>query len=76
MSAWRSGDEENSGGPDFSLSTPSLPVSCESLIVSPHPDYLDDPLALQNLIDESVMDVDSAGVRTGEIARKFLEGRG
>ena len=44
------------------------------LVVSPHPDDFDSPNIEQNLIDESMLDVDSPRAGSCEISAQFLEG--
>ena len=39
----------------------------------PHADDLDDLFIFQNLVHQPVLDVDPAGIRSGEIAYKLLE---
>lgn len=47
----------------------------EPHVVRPHPQDLDDPITLEDLIDEAVLDVDPAGLGASEIAERLLEGR-
>jgi hypothetical protein len=46
-----------------------------SLVVGPHPEDLDDPFLIEDLVDEAVLNADSAGVRLGEIGDELLERR-
>lgn len=43
------------------------------LVVRPHPEDLDRPLLCQNLIHESVLDVDSSRERAREVAHELFE---
>ncbi len=53
------------------------PLSAEaSFVMRPHPDGFDDTLAAEHLIDETMLNVDPARERAGEIAYEFLKGRG
>ena len=47
-----------------------------SFVMRPHPDDFDHTLAAEHLIDETMMNVDPARERAGEIAYEFLKGRG
>ena len=42
-------------------------------VVSPHTDDLHGVLFFEDLIDESVLDIDPAGVSSSKVANEFLE---
>ena len=48
-------------------------VGRESLIVRPHSQDLHNSLLVEDLVDETMLDADSPGVRPGEIANELLE---
>ena len=48
-------------------------VRRESLIVRPHPQDLHNSLLVEDLVDETMLDADSPGIRPGEIANELLE---
>ncbi len=53
-----------------------MPQVFRLLIVSPQADDLDDLLLFVHLVNQSVMDVDAAGIGAFQIAYQFLIGRG
>jgi len=44
--------------------------------MGPHPDHLHDVLLVQDLVDETMLNVDPSGVGTLEISQQLLEGWG
>ena len=44
-----------------------------SVVVRPHPDDLDDSLLLEDLIDETMLDVDPPRAGSGKVAKQLLE---
>ena len=42
----------------------------------PHPDDFNGLKIFQNLINQPVLDIDPAGIGTGQVADKFFVGRG
>jgi hypothetical protein len=47
-----------------------------SFVVGPHPDNLDRVLGVINLIHQPVLDVDAAGIGSGQISNELFVGRG
>src|SRR5438477_9602483 len=48
------------------------PLSRSSLVVGPHPDNLDGALGTIDLINQTMLNVDAAGIRAGKISDEFL----
>jgi hypothetical protein len=50
-------------------------LCCLLFIMRPHPDHFDSPLILEDLVDETVLNVDSARICADQITNKFFKGR-
>ena len=53
---------------------PLLPTMPGSFVMRPHPENLDGPFGIIDLIHQTVLDVDTAGVGTGQIPDELLAG--
>ena len=53
----------------------AAPIGDALLVVGPHANDLDRMLLVEHLIDKPMLDVDAAGVSTGEIPDELFEGR-
>ena len=53
---------------------PAYAQHAELLVMRPHADDLDDMFIFHDLVHQPMLDVDPAGIRSGEIAHKLLEG--